>query len=797
MLDLDVTVDPLEVALDSEQVRSVNQLLALLLEFKRKDNLLRTRPREAISKYLETTAATSTRSVNGQTSSISRRSSLGGKTRGTSLGIFGQLRTASERPNTPAPRQVSAESAAARRELIRAWWIHAFQGVRYLCKIPKSNLSKQELLERTHLRDTYMGLCMDIEEAQERERADGLEPQASLKLKEQVQKMQMQLALQDILEWRMMAGDKRRESLGSVEEEEDALAKEAAEKERALAAKAPSTLQARMHFASFNAYFMGVADSFWERVSGPAESPPGSPTRGTLSSPSSPSSNRRRRRLTRQMIIKGQVLDVRLEVVQKGRSGHRMARWLELGVGSVSATNCNVQGPDHSARQILSILPIESRAGSSPTVCAFFSASTLRCVDRNLEPGDATLGAVLKPWEGLGNHLRDFPQQETPEQVKRLGFLNGYTNELGKLMTFAFVRVGQVRALDHTPFRRRVLHFLARGRASQTTDLVRRPSPLALNRELLVNLQRKVEKLAGKSDMLGIVEGVVDGVRGRLVDHYNSQHVLCKDVSLAPMTWKALRNGKPQAFHLQFHQLHPAGAKQQPLQLPSLMPGVCGDSWGLLPWKVAMLLLPKADFTLGLDLSMECSPQPGLASETSAGVQDATENPDAAVLNGSTFMKWGRNKKFKRRFVYFDDTFDALVWKNVQTDRRALGAIPLHSIQDVCTGLVTPVMQRVRNPALCPDRVLSIIATDRTLDLQAETVAEQQQWVAGLKARYKQHIQEQQVHGEGAMPLPKVLVRRNKAYPDNFRSDRCALKSTYQRLQAVSALGKTLSMPSK
>lgn len=793
MKDLDVVVDPLEAAVDSEQVRSMNQLLVFVQEFDRKDKLLRTRPHEPISKYLDSTTPRSSNErseVAVSQSGPDRSSYLSGSQR--LGGVAKRISGAARQTNGQRKRSEEGPDAAARKALVRAWWHHAFQGVRYLCKIPRSPVSKQELLERTHLRESYISLCMAIEEAQERERAEPDAPRISDGLREKIQNMQMRLAPRDILEWRMMARERRGEHLGKLEEEaKEELEQQAAEKPPP---NMPSTIQARVHFVALKAHFLGVADNVWNDIAGPlgdnVRPAPSSPLSKTPSTSSN--SNRRRPRMTRQLVVKGQVLDVRIEVVQKGRSGHRVARWLELGVGSVSAANCNVEGPEHPARQILSILPIEQLSTSGgPSVCAFIGVGSLQCLDRNLEPGDVPLGAVLQPWEGLANHLREFPQEDTPEQIKRLGFLKDYKDELGKLMTFVFVRVGQVRALDYTPFRRRVLHFMTRGRGSQTTDLVRRPSPLALNRELLVKMQRKVEKLTGKSDMLGIVEGVVDGVRGRLVDHYNAQHVLCKEVSLAPMTWKALRNGKPQAFHLQFHQLQSPGERQmQSLQMPSLM-APQGDSWGLLPWKVSMLLLPKADFNMGLNITAEPAQPPVAVTETEKS-QPTIADPVAVVLEGANFLKWGRNGKPKKRFVYYDEDLEAIVWKNEETDKQLIGAIPLSKIQDVCTGLQTPVLQRVRSSKLCADRVLSIVAAERTLDLQAETVDQQQRWVAGLKARYKQHIQQQDLEGDTAVKLPKALERRIKVYPDRFRSDRCTLKSTYKKLQAVSALGKSL-----
>lgn len=311
---------------------------------------------------------------------------------------------------------------------------------------------------------------------------------------------------------------------------------------------------------------------------------------------------------------------------------------------------------------------------------------------------------------------------------------------------------------------------------------------MALDRELLVKLQRKVEKYTGKSNMLGIIEAVTDGVRGRLVDHYNSQHVLCKEVSLAPMRCKALRNGNPQTFHCQFHQMLPKEDQQSGVQ------SMGAESFGLLPWKAAMLLLPKVDFAMGLELEEKRAEDPRKNAPPIKKVVKAPEPTDPAtiVLAGTTFWKWGRNGKARKRFIIFNESDNAIVWKDSESSKNIAGAIPLSKIQDVCEGIKTPVLLKVKSGKLQPTKVWSIIATDRTLDLQAESSSQRDRWVSGLKARYKKYLQKQTMEPESITPLPKNLEKKVKSYPEKYRSDLCDLRATCKRLQSVTALTKSL-----
>merc|ERR1712137_255263 len=110
---------------------------------------------------------------------------------------------------------------------------------------------------------------------------------------------------------------------------------------------------------------------------------------------------------------------------------------------------------------------------------------------------------VLEPSEGVTAHLRTLEGKEDEARLEKLGFLKEYRNELGKLMMFVFVQIGEVAAVHYAPFGRRLVCFLERGKWKEDCGLVHRLSDDAKEKETLVELQRNIENLTGASDMLG------------------------------------------------------------------------------------------------------------------------------------------------------------------------------------------------------------------------------------------------------------------------------------------------------
>lgn len=170
--------------------------------------------------------------------------------------------------------------------------------------------------------------------------------------------------------------------------------------------------------------------------------------------------------------------------------------------------------------------------------------------------------------------------------------------------------------------------------------------------------------------------------------------------------------------------------------------------------------------------------------------------PDRIVERGAWFQKWGRNGAAKKRWVLYDEGLEAIVWRNKQTDKEPLGVLPIAKVQDIVVGVRTPVLEKVAAKKKFQEgHALSVVSSDRTLDLEANTPQERDRWVTALKTRYKKYMQRQSSEGEAALVLPKGLDKKLKIYPDKFRSNHCEMSRTHKKLQAMQALTKTMKGP--
>eukprot|EP00746_Dinoflagellata_sp_MGD_P011964 gnl/MRDRNA2_/MRDRNA2_125305_c0_seq1.p1 gnl/MRDRNA2_/MRDRNA2_125305_c0~~gnl/MRDRNA2_/MRDRNA2_125305_c0_seq1.p1 ORF type:complete len:1133 (+),score=269.09 gnl/MRDRNA2_/MRDRNA2_125305_c0_seq1:131-3529(+) len=794
--DVDAIAEPFELALDTEQVRSINQLLEFVKDFEHKDQMFHTRPRE----FLQARKRAGGNPVASSPSGRATGSSSSPPTKNTSP----QIKSTSPQI---ADKNMTDEEKKAAHEVARAWWQHAFQGVRIASGIPRSQLNANELKKKARLREKYISLFIessrdpkDVEAEKAAAEKAGqappplLTPEQEAKMNE-LNEMQLRIPLADIIAYRTLAIERRKQLNKEKDDEEHeaeaAGGAQAADGSATAAADPPDkpqpkTMQLRVHFKAFQAYFLIVSQQQWNDS-----------FTGLVQKDGSKKNGRTFTRPIRQLLLKGQMLDVWAEMVQRGTDFRRLAKWTELGVGSINATNCVANKKNPSVRQILSIVPFEHRPGTP--LCLYVGMNALEAVEGPVDPGavsEVPLSEMLKPVEGAASHFGDIVKGNGPQQLEKMGFLKEFRANSDRVMIFAFGRLGQVRALHYAPFGRRLELFLKKGKSTETVDLLRRPSQLAAERELLTKLQRKVEKLTGKAHLLSVIEGITDGVRVRLVDHYNKKHVLCKEVSMAPMRLTALRNGSPPSFHLQFHQK----LKREERRSTPMPPQ--GEAFGLLPWKVAMLLLPKADFDTGLpqqqvdeeDKSKEKEAEKEKAKTALGKAKADVADPTTTVLAGMTFLKWCRNQKAKPRFVIYDDVKNEIQWKNNKDDKAPIGVIPISKVQDICTGISTPVLEQVRSNKLRAERVFSIVTAERTLDLQAGSTAYRELWVAGLKSWYKKYVQGSQGSAGGA---DDGSGSKQKPYPQQFRSDRRALSLTYTKLSAVTALSKGSSKDRK
>jgi len=756
MADVDLVCDSLELAIDTQQLRSVNQLVSYVLRFNQKDELFLTRPRH-------------------------------------SLGSMGT------EPPTPE-----------RRALLRAWWWHALRGVQVLCDIPVNRMSSLHLPRYVRLREEYIRLCLaelaskeDIKAemsgtlgswaatrsmsrqfTEEQRQAAGDAGTASLV--DRLRCMQMSIQLDKIIDWRGRARSRKRAQqerqasmeseashtmseggggrpmttaellltvLGSAATPASSPRPEAEEPLTPQRRETPETLQVCLHVKVLQIFFLEVPNAS-------GRSPIGDPLSPRTCSPRSQTAlpKESEDKTIRHLLVSAEILDNELTFLQKGRAEHRLATWLEIGVGSVSVKNWTVR-EDSSVHQILDIKPFEHREGKLLSI--FVGVTTLEVHSHDCEPGDGYIGTVLNPGGGVEQHLRQCSAEATFEERGRLGVLKDYWDDLGVKMTFAYVRVGEVNAIDYSPFRRQLIHLAKLGMDHRSCDLARRPSKGLLDRQMPQELQMAIEEAVGKPHMMGFVEGSLAGVLGRSLDIYTAQYVQCKQISLGPVTFKAVRNGGPQTLDLQVHEYVPSEAVKADSSFPLTS----------LPWKVQLVMLSKRGLKL-IDFEEKMRYEP----VDTLGVQYANTSAcdlTSTVLAGTSLLKWGRNGRARRHFVMVDERLKAIVWKRHQSDTKPRGAIPLSKVLDICVGIKTPVLRRVASWKLRPDRVLSIISDERTLDLQAETVALRQCWVAGLQARFKIFMMDYQ---EDDLLTPE-LKKVSKAYPAKFRSDKRALRN--------------------
>lgn len=98
------------------------------------------------------------------------------------------------------------------------------------------------------------------------------------------------------------------------------------------------------------------------------------------------------------------------------------------------------------------------------------------------------------------------------------------------------------------------------------------------------------------------------------------------------------------------------------------------------------------------------------------------------ATRGETFLKFGAKGAPHKRHVRYSPTHRSLDW--------GTNSIRIRDIYEVhTTVLSTERLQRKANQkALVPGLVFSVVTEDRTLDLQAESTARRDVWVAGLRA---------------------------------------------------------------
>lgn len=104
------------------------------------------------------------------------------------------------------------------------------------------------------------------------------------------------------------------------------------------------------------------------------------------------------------------------------------------------------------------------------------------------------------------------------------------------------------------------------------------------------------------------------------------------------------------------------------------------------------------------------------------------------LMEGIKVIKHGRRGKPHGRIIFCDASGTRLFWQNIgdtlktNVDR----SIVMPRISNVLSGQKTEVFQRSGTPQDA-NKYVSLIAGDRTLDIEAESAEEAQRWISGFK----------------------------------------------------------------
>jgi len=395
-------------------------------------------------------------------------------------------------------------------------------------------------------------------------------------------------------------------------------------------------------------------------------------------------------------------------------------------------------------------------------------------------------------------------------------------------VNFVYIRTGRISALDYTPYRERLLDLLAVGRSKSGRHTARDffdegliTKLMALDKELLVRIQRFLESYSRKVDavhrgpgkmlMSTMVEGEIDGALLRQVNYYNRLNVLCKELILPPTRWQTLQSACPNIIHVRVQ------GKGRDVAHGHRKPAPESKVQGLMAWKLTLQVLAREDFYMGLEVDiLDCFNKRPLIPITAilpgSGSVGAISSPRMSYSYGqslqptsesravlepvccqlASFYKFGRSGDAKHRYFRLDPMYNVLIWFKAEGDSNVAGCLPLEKVQDICIGVQTRIMKKAASRSLFDEsRVFSIIAADRTLDMQAGSKAELEAWVDDLRRAYFEYFLAAVALGNDLVStategtLPKSYSSKIRAYPEAWRHLSCKLKSDCRKMTTL------------
>lgn len=111
------------------------------------------------------------------------------------------------------------------------------------------------------------------------------------------------------------------------------------------------------------------------------------------------------------------------------------------------------------------------------------------------------------------------------------------------------------------------------------------------------------------------------------------------------------------------------------------------------------------------------------------------------LLNGGVFMKYGRSGYPHKRLVWLEEDCEVIRWRKPGSSAGPRDAktevIVVADIGEVVEGPSTAVFTRMIKSIASPGCCFSVVSPARTLDLEAPTPAQKEEWVTALLALKK------------------------------------------------------------
>jgi hypothetical protein len=131
------------------------------------------------------------------------------------------------------------------------------------------------------------------------------------------------------------------------------------------------------------------------------------------------------------------------------------------------------------------------------------------------------------------------------------------------------------------------------------------------------------------------------------------------------------------------------------------------------------------------------APRGGVAAAPRMSVDSARAQVENARLRekliaGGTFLKHGRSGAPHKKVVYCSDDLSEILWRDLKKSKPS-GSIPVSTITAVAAGQTTLIFARRKGKPNREPFSFSLLAEDRTLDVECDSVGERGEWIRAFE----------------------------------------------------------------